>query len=281
MAEKTTVRSVTYDLLRSLGLTTVFGNPGSTEETFLQEFPGDFRYVLALHEAVAIGAASYYAQASGRTGVVNLHVAPGLGNALGMLYNASKAGSPLLLTAGQQDTRLRLRAPLLGHDLVAMAAPLVKWSAQVERADEMAPLLRRALKIAQDPPSGPVFVALPIDVLAQETAVEALQDVDPEKVFLVQLSDFMWQEVRSREDRIETARHFRVFPGEGVHSDAVAAMVRALDEAGYRGDYSFEVFNDDYRALPLAMVARRARRSVKWLTGLVSRRSLPMRRMQG
>ena len=118
-------------------------------------------------------------------------------------------------------------------------------------------------------------------LLAQETAVEALQDVDPEKVFLVQLSDFMWQEVRSREDRIETARHFRVFPGEGVHSDAVAAMVRALDDAGYRGDYSFEVFNDDYRALPLAMVARRARRSVKWLTGLVSRRSLPMRRMQG
>ncbi len=118
-------------------------------------------------------------------------------------------------------------------------------------------------------------------MLAHETAVEALQDIDPEKVFLVQLSDFMWQEVRSREDRIETARHFRVFPGEGVHSNAVADMVRALDEAGYRGDYSFEVFNDDYRALPLAMVARRARRSVKWLTGLVSRRSLPMRRMQG
>jgi len=117
-------------------------------------------------------------------------------------------------------------------------------------------------------------------MLAHETALEALQDLDPGKVFLVQLSDFMWQEVRSREDRIETARHFRVFPGEGVHSDAVAAMVRALGDAGYRGDYSFEVFNDDYRALPLAMVARRARRSVKWLTGLTSRRSLPVRRMQ-
>ena len=165
-------RHVLMETLVGHGVEYLFGNPGTTESPIiesLQDYP-QIRYVLALHEAVAIGAASYYAQASGRTGVVNLHVAPGLGNALGMLYNASKAGSPLLLTAGQQDTRLRLRAPLLGHDLVAMAAPLVKWSAQVERADEMAPLLRRALKIAQDPPSGPVFVALPIDVLEQETA---------------------------------------------------------------------------------------------------------------
>jgi len=165
-------RHVLMETLVGHGVEYLFGNPGTTESPIiesLQDYP-QIRYVLALHEAVAIGAASYYAQASGRTGVVNLHVAPGLGNALGMLYNARKAGSPLLLTAGQQDTRLRLRAPLLGHDLVAMAAPLVKWSAQVERADEMAPLLRRALKIAQDPPSGPVFVALPIDVLEQETA---------------------------------------------------------------------------------------------------------------
>ncbi|MGH8705706.1 MAG: sugar phosphate isomerase/epimerase, partial [Burkholderiales bacterium] len=104
-------------------------------------------------------------------------------------------------------------------------------------------------------------------------------EIDPQKVFLVQLSDFMWQEVRSPEDRIDTARHFRVFPGEGVHSEQVVALVRALDAMGYRGDYSFEVFNDDYRQLPLAMVAARARRSVKWITGLVSRRSLPARRV--
>src|SRR5205814_1535297 len=120
---------------------------------------------------VAVGAASYYAQASGKTAVVNLHVAPGLGNALGMLYNALKARSPLVVTAGQQDTRLRLRGPVLGHDLVAMAAPLTKWSVQVERADEFAPIMHRALKVATDPPAGPVFVALPIDVLEQETDV--------------------------------------------------------------------------------------------------------------
>ena len=98
-----------------------------------------------------------------------MHAAPGLGNALGMLYNAYKARAPLLVTAGQQDTRLRLRGPVLGHDLVAMAAPVTKWSVQVERADEFALIIHRALKIATDPPAGPVFVALPIDVLEQET----------------------------------------------------------------------------------------------------------------
>ena len=104
-------------------------------------------------------------------------------------------------------------------------------------------------------------------------------EIDLRKVFLVQLSDFLWQETRSPEDRMETARHYRVFPGEGVHSAEVGALVRALDERGYRGDYSFEVFNDDYKQLPLPMVAERARRSVKWITGLVSRRSLPARRV--
>ena len=115
-------------------------------------------------------------------------------------------------------------------------------------------------------------------ILAQGTELDLLEDIDPHKIFLVQLSDFLWQETRSAEERIETARHSRVFPGEGVHSDKVAAIVRQLDEMGYRGDYSFEVFNDDYRQLPLPMVAERARRSVKWITSVVSRRSLPARR---
>jgi benzoylformate decarboxylase len=152
----------------------IFGNPGTTESPILDallDYP-QLRYVVALHEGVALGAASYYAQARGRPALVNIHVAPGLGNALGMLYNALKARSPLIVTAGQQDTRLRLRGPVLGHDLVAMAAPLTKWSVQVERADEFALIVHRALKIATDPPAGPVFVALPIDVLEQETDVE-------------------------------------------------------------------------------------------------------------
>ncbi len=153
------------------GVEYIFGNPGTTESPILDallDYP-QLRYIVALHEGVALGAASYYAQTSGKVGVVNVHVAPGLGNSLGMLYNAFKARAPLVVTAGQQDTRLRLRGPVLGHDLVAMAAPLTKWSVQVERADEFALILHRALKIATDPPAGPVFVALPIDVLEQET----------------------------------------------------------------------------------------------------------------
>lgn len=175
MSEGMRGRDVLLKSLAAHGVEYVFGNPGTTESPLLdalQDHPS-IRYVTALHEGVALGAATYYAQASGRTGVVNLHVAPGLGNALGMLYCALKADAPLIVTAGQQDTRMRLRAPLLGHDLVAMAAPVTKWSAQVERADEMGPMLRRAFKIANDAPRGPVFLALPIDVMEQETAVAA------------------------------------------------------------------------------------------------------------
>jgi len=115
-------------------------------------------------------------------------------------------------------------------------------------------------------------------ILAHKTPLDTMAEIDPRKIFLVQLSDFMWQEVRTPEDRIETARHFRVFPGEGVHSEQVVDLVRSLDAMGYRGDYSFEVFNDDYRQLAPALVAGRAYRSVKWIAAQVPRRSLPARR---
>jgi sugar phosphate isomerase/epimerase len=115
-------------------------------------------------------------------------------------------------------------------------------------------------------------------LLAHASGLEPLEDMSAGKIFLVQLSDFLWQEVRSPEERIETARHSRVFPGEGVHSENVIELVRKLDAMGYRGDYSFEVFNDDYKQLPLPVVAQRARQSVKWITGRVARRSLPARR---
>ena len=164
-------RDVVLESLVAHGVEFLFGNPGTTESPLtdnLGAYPM-LSYILSLHEGVSVGAASYYAQASGRTGIVNLHVAPGLGNAIGMMYGALKANSPIIVTAGQQDTRLRLRAPLLGHDLAAMAAPVVKWSIQPEHADECADIMRRAFKIAHDPPAGPVFVALPINVMEQET----------------------------------------------------------------------------------------------------------------
>jgi sugar phosphate isomerase/epimerase len=113
-------------------------------------------------------------------------------------------------------------------------------------------------------------------VFATKTPLDDLDLLDPEKIFLVQLADFMWQEVRTNEERIATARHFRVFPGEGVHSSALADLVTRLDRIGYRGDYSFEVFNDDYQQMPPGTVAARARRSAIWLGEDVLRRAVPL-----
>lgn len=113
-------------------------------------------------------------------------------------------------------------------------------------------------------------------VVAMQTPVDALNDIDPDKIYLVQLADFMWNEVRTEQERIDTARHFRVFPGEGVHSAALTELVLKLDRIGYRGDYSFEVFNDDYQQLPLPYVAQRALNSAVWLAEGVLRRSVPL-----
>jgi sugar phosphate isomerase/epimerase len=113
-------------------------------------------------------------------------------------------------------------------------------------------------------------------VFATRTPLEALDDVDPRKIFLVQLSDFMWNEVRTPEERMATARTFRVFPGEGVHTDDLAKLVLQLDRMGYGGDYSFEVFNDDYQAMPMATVAARGYRSAVWLAEDVLRRAVPL-----
>jgi sugar phosphate isomerase/epimerase len=200
-----------------------------------------------------------------------------------MLQMCRALGSSVLLVCSSTSAHATgERAALIADlgKLALLAVPLgirvayeaLSWGRHVN-------LLGQAWQIVRD--ADRANLGLCIDsyhLLAHGTDVGTLDDIDVRKLFLVQLSDFLWQETRSREDRIETARHYRVFPGEGVHSAEVSALVRRLDEAGYRGDYSFEVFNDDYKQLPLPMVAARARRSVKWITGLVSRRSLPARR---
>ncbi|HEY5645555.1 MAG TPA: thiamine pyrophosphate-binding protein, partial [Pseudomonadales bacterium] len=157
------------------GVDCIFGNPGTTENPLLDrliDYP-QLPYYVALHEGVAVCAAGFHAQATGRPAVANLHVAPGLGNAIGMMYGALKGAAPVLVTAGQQDTRMRWDNPLLSHDLAAMAAPVTKFSAEPKSADELGPLLRRAFKIACEPPCGPVFVALPVDVMEGETTIGA------------------------------------------------------------------------------------------------------------
>jgi 2-keto-myo-inositol isomerase len=115
-------------------------------------------------------------------------------------------------------------------------------------------------------------------MLANNADLDGLEEIPSEKIALVQLSDYMWRDLRSAEERLETARHLRVFPGEGAHSKELSDMLRRLDRAGYRGDFSFEVFNDDYVQLPPAFVARRAHAGAKWVTDQVLRRSLPVLR---
>lgn len=113
-------------------------------------------------------------------------------------------------------------------------------------------------------------------ILAAKTPLDAILDLDPSKIFLVQLSDFMWRETPTFEERMSTARTYRVFPREGVHTEELIALVQKLDRLGYAGDYSFEVFNDDFVQMPLPMVAERARKSALWLADDILRRSLPL-----
>ena len=157
------------------GASAIFGNPGTTENPLLDslvDYP-QLPYYVALQESVAMCAATFYSNATGKPSLVNLHVAPGLGNAIGMMFGALKGQSPVIVTAGQQDTRMRLREPLLSYDLVAMAQPVTKWSVEPRSADEVGPIMARAIKVAMTPPRGPVFVSLPVDVMSNETSIGA------------------------------------------------------------------------------------------------------------
>ncbi|HXR60115.1 MAG TPA: benzoylformate decarboxylase [Solirubrobacterales bacterium] len=159
-----TVREATLDLFRAHGMTTMFGNPGSTELPMLADFPSDFRYVLGLQEAVVVGMADGYAQASGKTTVVNLHTAPGVGNAMGAIFNAQANHSPLLITAGQQArAQITLQANLTNRDATRMPHPLVKWSYEPPRAEDVPLALAHGAHLAGLAPRGPVFVSLPMD----------------------------------------------------------------------------------------------------------------------
>ncbi|GIF53740.1 benzoylformate decarboxylase [Asanoa ferruginea] len=161
---KTTVHSVTYDLLRSLGLTTIFGNPGSTEETFLADFPDDFTYVLALQEASAVAMADGYAQATRHPTLVNLHSHAGLGNGMGNIVNASQGHTPLIVLAGNQHREMMIGDPYLSNpDAPVMPRPWVKWAYEPYRAEDVPEAFMRAYVTALQPPAGPVFLSVPLD----------------------------------------------------------------------------------------------------------------------
>ena len=198
-----------------------------------------------------------------------------------MLEMARAVGAPLLLACSSTSTHATQDVDALARDLrklAMLAVPLglkiayegLSWGRTINEFTTAWEVVSRA-----DAPN----LGLGIDsfhILAAKTPLDEIDTLDPDKIFLVQLADFMWHEVRSFEERIATARHFRVFPGEGVHSAQVAELVLRLDALGYRGDYSFEVFNDDYQQVPPATVAERARRSAVWLGEEVLHRSVPL-----
>jgi benzoylformate decarboxylase len=169
-----TGRSAFLALLKDEGITHLFGNPGTTELPImhaLKDHP-DLTYVMAMQESLVVAIADGFSRASGRLVACNVHVAPGLGNAMGSLFNASFTGTPMILTAGQQEQGHGLMEPVLYGPLVQMAEPLVKWAVEVTRLEDLPRIVRRAAKIATTPPTGPVFISLPGDILNAEAGIE-------------------------------------------------------------------------------------------------------------
>lgn len=198
-----------------------------------------------------------------------------------MLEMCSALGAKVLLVCSSTSVHATHEAQALARDLrklAVLAIPMgikvayeaLSWGRHVNEFPQAWDIICRA-----DMPN----LGLGLDsfhMFATQTALDELDLLDPQKIFLVQLADFMWTEIKSVEERITTARHFRVFPGEGVHSADLAALVAKLHALGYRGDYSFEVFNDDYQQIPLPTVAARGWRSALWLAEDVLRRSVPL-----
>jgi benzoylformate decarboxylase len=219
----TTGYTAFIDLLTSEGVDHLFGNPGTTELAIMEAIgaQSDIRYVLGLQEGVVVGMADGYARASGRLAAANVHVAPGLGNAMGSLYNAKFYGSPVLLTAGQQEQGHGLTEPLLYDPLVPIAQPLVKWAVECSRVEDLPRIIRRAAKVALTPPTGPVFLSLPGDVLDASASLELGQ---PTRVdFDVRPADHSLDKLA---DRLLRARKPLIIAGHEL------ATRNALDEAG-------------------------------------------------
>jgi benzoylformate decarboxylase len=225
----TTGKHILLDLLASEGVDIIFGNPGTTELPLMDAMVVEnrIRYVVGLNEVVVMVMADGYAQASGRLAVCNLHAAPGLGNAMGMLYNAKKAGSPVLVTAGQQDTTIALTEPLLWDDLATMARPLCKWSYEVTRLEDLPRAVRRAAKVALTHPTGPVFLSIPGDLLTRE--IEGLDLMAPTRVGGALRGDLA--EIGRAAAMIAAANAPIIFAGDAVARGDAHAEVAALAEA--------------------------------------------------
>jgi sugar phosphate isomerase/epimerase len=202
-----------------------------------------------------------------------------------MLEVCGRLGGRLLLVEASTSTHATADADRIARDLrmlAILAIPMgiriaykgMAWSRTTKDFTAAGELVYRA----NCPNLGVAIDAF--DVIAARISREEVDAIDPEQIFLVQLSDYMWQEIRSTEEQAATATHFRVFPGEGAHSDTLADFITKLDAIGYCGDYSFDVYNDDYLQMPPGTVAGRAQRAAEWLGETVLRRALPIPNME-
>jgi benzoylformate decarboxylase len=208
-------------LLRDEDVDRVFGNPGTTELPFVDALSGaaDLPYVLAPHEGALVAMADGYARATRRTSFVNLHVAAGVANGLIGMLNASRSRTPMVITAGQQDSRHLIQDPMLSGDLVGLASPATKWAVEVRRPDELGPLLRRAFRVAAAPPEGPVFVSMPMDLLS-----ETLSEPLPARTAMPPMGPA--PEIGAAVDALRGARTPAIVAGDGVgRADALDALV--------------------------------------------------------
>jgi benzoylformate decarboxylase len=215
------------DLLRQEGVKVMFGNPGTTELPLMDAFAveHDIQYILGLQEAALMAMADGYAQASGELAVLNLHVAPGLGNAMGMLYDAMKANSPVLVTAGQQDLEYIVAEPVLTADLATLARPFVKWSAEVHRGEDLPIYVHRAVKTALAPPTGPVFLSLPGDILKNDAEINLLE---PTRVAPRIRGDV--DAIAAAADMLAKAEHPVIIAGDAVAQSRAHKELIALAE---------------------------------------------------
>jgi benzoylformate decarboxylase len=218
------------EVLKQEGVRVMFGNPGTTELPLMDGLvrEPDIHYVLALQEGVAVAMADGYAQASGGLAAVNVHVAPGLGNAMGMLYDAMKSGAPMLLTAGQHEQTFTATEPILWADLPPVAQPFVKWSTEARRLEDLPRLVHRACKTALAAPTGPVFLSLPVDVLNAERDVDFLAPtrIDP------RLRGAR-EAVRAAARRLARAERPVIVAGDAVaRGDALAELVEVAELLG-------------------------------------------------
>jgi 2-keto-myo-inositol isomerase len=203
-----------------------------------------------------------------------------------MLQLCRAVGSPLLLVCSTTSTHASGDPAHIACDLAKLATLAVPLGIRIGYE-----ALSWGLHVNEYPTSWEIVemadhanLGLVLDsfhILSNATPLDSIGDIPSEKIALVQLSDYMWRDLHSPQERLETARHLRVFPGEGTHSHELADILRRVDRCGYRGDYSFEVFNDDYLQMPPEAVAIRAHKSAKWVTDQVLRRSLQARERSG